>query len=471
MVTKYCVVLFFLTLGSVFSQEKFHRHTVITGETIASIAQKYSVNVSSIYRINPDIINGIKDKAILLIPLNSDNKTLQSPINTTINYVVLPKETLYSIAKRHNVTIDDLYRSNPELEKEGLQSGQSIKIFHASESKFKTVSGKLFDENKNKTDKASVDYVEIAAKKQTAFATRLAQSNSVIEHEVQSKETFYSIAKKYAVTVSQLQDANLAQGTKSLVIGQKICVPIQSSTNQVTAITKEKEKKIEKINDSTRADNEAHKVETIVTHKVLLGETKYAIARMYGVSIKDIERQNPRTTRALLVGSLIKIPQNSSNSGTADEELAIESDYKEVISAKDTDIFDSSSSNNLVELLISKASELIGTPYRSGGTSVDGFDCSGLICYTFSNTDIKLPRSSIEMASVGTQITTDEVKKGDLIFFKTRGMRDISHVGLVTEVVDGEIKFIHSASRGGVIISSLKEAYYQKNFAQINRVL
>jgi cell wall-associated NlpC family hydrolase len=75
------------------------------------------------------------------------------------------------------------------------------------------------------------------------------------------------------------------------------------------------------------------------------------------------------------------------------------------------------------------------------------------------------------MASYGVKINTENAQKGDLIFFKTRGGRQINHVGMVVEVVDGDIKFIHSSTSGGVIISSIKERYYDKNFVQINRIL
>jgi cell wall-associated NlpC family hydrolase len=64
-----------------------------------------------------------------------------------------------------------------------------------------------------------------------------------------------------------------------------------------------------------------------------------------------------------------------------------------------------------------------------------------------------------------------EVKKGDLVFFKTSSRGVINHVGLVTEVRSDEILFIHSSVQRGVIISSTKEPYYQRTFAQANRVL
>ena len=75
------------------------------------------------------------------------------------------------------------------------------------------------------------------------------------------------------------------------------------------------------------------------------------------------------------------------------------------------------------------------------------------------------------MAKIGRKLDEDDIRKGDLIFFKTNGRSVINHVGMVTEVSSDEIKFIHSSTQRGVIISSTKEAYYGKNFAQANRII
>ena len=75
------------------------------------------------------------------------------------------------------------------------------------------------------------------------------------------------------------------------------------------------------------------------------------------------------------------------------------------------------------------------------------------------------------MAKIGEKLKMNEVKKGDLVFFKTNGKDTINHVGLVVEANDDEIKFIHSSTQKGVIISSTKEPYYKRTFAQANRVL
>ena len=107
------------------------------------------------------------------------------------------------------------------------------------------------------------------------------------------------------------------------------------------------------------------------------------------------------------------------------------------------------------------------------GTTKAGFDCSGLTYTTFGEFEIKLPRISYDQAKTGINLgkNTSKAQKGDLIFFKTNNSSRINHVGIITEVNDDEIKFIHASTSRGVMISSTKEAYYQKSFTQINRIL
>lgn len=125
----------------------------------------------------------------------------------------------------------------------------------------------------------------------------------------------------------------------------------------------------------------------------------------------------------------------------------------------------------LVRQLINSASDNLGANYRAGGITPDGFDCSGLMYSTFKKFDIVLPRSSVDMAKIGKVLSPNEIQKGDLIFFKTNGKNVINHVGMVIEVTHDEIKFIHSSTQKGVIVSSTKEPYYEKTFTQANRIL
>lgn len=126
---------------------------------------------------------------------------------------------------------------------------------------------------------------------------------------------------------------------------------------------------------------------------------------------------------------------------------------------------------HIVNNLIETASDNIGVRYKAAGITNTGFDCSGLVFYTFEKENIKLPRSSYEQSKIGKIIKFDDAKKGDLIFFKTNKSKQINHVGLITEVSREEIKFVHSSTSKGVIISSTREVYYKSSLVQINRIV
>ncbi|MFT3795095.1 C40 family peptidase [Flavobacterium sp.] len=147
---------------------------------------------------------------------------------------------------------------------------------------------------------------------------------------------------------------------------------------------------------------------------------------------------------------------------------------KTVLNEKNADDYETEGDNSsyVVKQLINTAEANLGAGYHTGGTSPDtGFDCSGLMFSTFKKFDITLPRSSNDMAKIGRKLDQDEIQKGDLIFFRTNGRSVINHVGMVTEVSDDEIKFIHSSTQKGVIISSTKEPYYGRTYAQCNRII
>lgn len=122
--------------------------------------------------------------------------------------------------------------------------------------------------------------------------------------------------------------------------------------------------------------------------------------------------------------------------------------------------------------VVTIASLYEGIPYRAGGTNHGGMDCSGLVCTSFKEIGISLPRSSQGMSEIGEKISLKKVVKGDLLFFRISRLKGrINHVGLVTNVNNDEVFFIHSSTSKGVIISSMKESYWKKNFVKAKRVI
>jgi LysM repeat protein len=553
------VFVFVLTLCSVsvFSQDKNIKHSIVKGETISSIAEKYNVSTASIYKLNPKAKKTLQLKQVLLIPNSETKKTNKVVVvpekSTEINHEVLPKETLYGIVKQYKTTTELLYKANPQLEVEGLKIGQAINIpttgltkkeiaslnnkntaevvateplihqVKAKESLYAiakqySVTIKELNEANPKIGKkglrvgqmiaipsngkllVEVVVAEEKAIQETSGVVVVSENEEVTKndivakgietitpkettsfvHKVKSGESLYVIAKQYSITLKELKEANLKIGKKGLSVGQMIAIPndgkitgesVVEEKAQVAikeSVVLENKESVPVVVESRKDDEgiDTQKTGTDLIHEVLPKETKYGIAKKYGITVGVLEKQNPAIQQKLLVGSklTIRVPNAT---------IGIVSNNEEVIETKDTESNSTIkiSNENLIDQLIASASDNIGARYRSGGTTTAGFDCSGLMCSTFGSFDIKLPRSSIEQSSFGDRIETEKAQKGDLIFFKTNGRSRINHVGMVVEVLDDEIKFIHSSTHSGVIISSTKEPYYQRNFAQVNRVV
>lgn len=126
-----------------------------------------------------------------------------------------------------------------------------------------------------------------------------------------------------------------------------------------------------------------------------------------------------------------------------------------------------------VERVITSARAYIGTPYKYGGTSRSGMDCSGLLLNSFKAIEISLPRSSEAQSKIGMEVKMKDLEPGDLVFFATGSKkRKVTHVGLVTEIKGQDnVKFIHASSTLGVVETNIYADYYQKRFRGARRVI
>lgn len=359
-----------------------------------------------------------------------------------IKHKVKSGESIYSIARKYDVTEKEIYEWNPKLKGKVLGLKTIVEIQNR----------KYKEEEKKPKEKKKEEVVIVPA---------LSSSNEpYIIHTVNAKETLYSLSKQYGISMEAICELNPELKTGNLKKGAKLKFPNENVAVDVKQAIVVKTPKPVEIPEPIETG-----ITTDVIHKVQPKETLYRISKKYGVSVSELQRLNPTVTSGLPVGFDLVVKKGSN------QVVETPKDTEET-PVKTVEVAPLSMENmSKADFLIAKASQHIGTRYRSGGTSAGGFDCSGLMIATFQEIEMKLPRTSREQSNYGESIDRSQAQKGDLIFFTTNGRGSINHVGMVTEVVGDEIKFIHSSIQAGVIISSTKEDYYAKRFVKVNRVL
>lgn len=117
--------------------------------------------------------------------------------------------------------------------------------------------------------------------------------------------------------------------------------------------------------------------------------------------------------------------------------------------------------------ILATAMKYLGRPYRFGGSTHAGFDCSGFVYRVMAELGKRLPRRGRDMAGVGSPVSREKLKPGDVLFFENTYHPGISHVGIYV----GGDRFIHASSAGGaVIITSLSKSYYAKRLCAVRRM-
>lgn len=116
--------------------------------------------------------------------------------------------------------------------------------------------------------------------------------------------------------------------------------------------------------------------------------------------------------------------------------------------------------------VVQTAEKYLKTPYRFGGESPKGFDCSGFVKFVYDKHGNKLPRTADSQYKTGKKVDRLSLKPGDLVFFNTYGA-GVSHVGIYY----GSGKFIHASSSRGVMISKLDELYWKPRYLGAKRII
>ena len=117
------------------------------------------------------------------------------------------------------------------------------------------------------------------------------------------------------------------------------------------------------------------------------------------------------------------------------------------------------------ELFVARATAMLGEPYRYGGAAPSGFDCSGLVVYAARDTGLSLPRTALQLLTVGEGVARDQLRAGDLVFMHLAGKE--LHVGIALDAR----RFVHAPSAGGYVrIDLLEREPYARNFFAARRL-
>jgi probable lipoprotein NlpC len=122
--------------------------------------------------------------------------------------------------------------------------------------------------------------------------------------------------------------------------------------------------------------------------------------------------------------------------------------------------------------VIETAKSYRGTPYRFGGMTRSGIDCSALVYHSFAATGIKLPRRAEYQSALGKKVPEAKIRPGDVLFFATgKKKKEVTHTGIVTEILQEDVRFIHASTSKGVTEDYLSNSYWTKAFLFARRLL
>lgn len=353
--------------------------------------------------------------ALLLLPLTSTPADAKVKSSTAQVHVVKQGDTLYEIAQRHGLTVKQLKRLNG-LNSNRLRLGQKLAL-----------------------DRAAAPPLPQAAKTTSPKKSAVAQhSGSKSMHVVKKGDSLYTIARRHGITVKQLQQFNSLTGNR-LKIGQKLALSGTTDREPIVEIAAAERQK---------------KSVSVEQHVVKKGETLSSIARRHHMTVNELKRVNGLRSTRLKIGQRLAL--NEPIEERSPLLLPGDSNEDEVLAMA------YSTSSELEQA----AFNFLSTPYRFGGNSRKGIDCSAFVQQVFREVDVKLPRSAREQFRVGDEIDRDEMQKGDLIFFRTYA-KFPSHVGIYL----GDGKMIHASSRSRrVVVTSIEHPYYKKRFIGAKRI-
>lgn len=284
------------------------------------------------------------------------------------------------------------------------------------------------------------------------------------KYRVKPGDTLYGISKSFGVSLEALKMANALE--RNLIHPKQVlAIPTGRKKDENEELRPPSTLPFEK--DSSASIGRAlGETDSYVVRK---GDSLFIISAKVGLPIEEIKKINRLQTSTLKIGQILILPKEQSRvDGTAEET----EDGEEIFGPSEREGESVSSTvlgkwSNLEErsLLVRVVKVFLGAPYKLGGSTLKGMDCSALVRKVYEVFNIQLPRTVREQFSIGKKIEKGQLEEGDLVFFRERGNR--AHVGIYV----GGNQFVHASSYSKEVrIDYLDTPYYSKRFLRGVRV-
>lgn len=281
-------------------------------------------------------------------------------------------------------------------------------------------------------------------------------------YTVKPGDSLYRISKSFGVSVEAIKRTNHLEGDR-IWPKQILRIPTEDLRREGKVAKKDKRKE-------SKSSEGIHKefyreMEPYVVQK---GENLYSISKKYGVSIEEVKRINHLSSTVLKVGQVLKLPspqmeETFEEDGDLEErkdqmeEAVTEKGMKEKQLGEPLGKWSSPEERNL---FIKVVKTFLGVPYRLGGSTLKGIDCSAFVKKIYQIFNVDLPRTAREQIFFGKRVKREELEEGDLVFFKTRRANG-THVGIYV----GNNEFVHASSWSKEVkIDSLETPYFDRRF-------
>jgi len=279
------------------------------------------------------------------------------------------------------------------------------------------------------------------------------------KYTVKPGDTLYGISRSVGVGVEALKKANALEDD-SIKPKQILTIPSQGGKRTEGVVEKPSGQASKKLSAGAAKRTSGE----MDSYAVQRGDSLYTISRKVGFSAEEIKKVNGLHTSALKIGQVLLLPRDG---GRPDDEAEELDDGDGTGQAEPSPSAPLGKWSNPEErsLLVRVAKTFLGVPYKLGGSTLRGIDCSAFVRKIYEIFNIELPRTTREQFKIGKKVDMAQLEEGDLVFFRRRG--DRAHVGIYV----GDNQFVHASSYSREVkIDHLNTPYYSQRFLRGVRV-